>query len=247
MEPVTPATTIFVTTIGDEANFADCMAHLRSQTVERPIEIINRVAPMSAALQQMHARCRTPYYVQVDEDMILFPEAIATLERLIRESPPQVALACATLWDCDTERSIYGVKIYRHAIVRQFPYENTLSCEVRQLDRIYAAGFTALLLPFGDRSTCLGEHGKHYTPETIFKRWQRMFQKRRESDNVAWIDPWARRLLDRYVATGEVLHLYALLGAVAGIAGERAPDREADWTQPNPALARLRPYFPIDE
>lgn len=242
-----PDTTIFVTTIGDEANFTDCMDHLRSQTVERPIEIIDRVAPMSAALQQMHERCKTAYYVQVDEDMILFPEAIATLERLMREAPPQAAMACATLWDCDTEQSIYGVKIYRHAIVKRFPYENTLSCEVRQLERIYAAGFTAVLLPFGDRSTCLGEHGKHYTPETIFKRWQRMFQKRRYHEKLAWVDPWPQRLLDRYVESRDIVHLYALLGAVAGIAGECAPDREADWTEPNPALTRLGQYFPTNQ
>ena len=51
---------------------------------ERPVEIIDRVAPMSAALQRMHDLCTTSHYIQVDEDMLLFPHAVETLERAIR-------------------------------------------------------------------------------------------------------------------------------------------------------------------
>src|SRR5215510_11745900 len=120
MDSASPQTTIFVTTIGDEINFSDCMEHLRAQTVTRPIEIIDRVSPMSAALQQMHERCRTRYYVQVDEDMLLFSDAVATLEGLIRDAPADVALVCAPLWDCDTGQSIHGLKIYDHDIVKRF-------------------------------------------------------------------------------------------------------------------------------
>jgi hypothetical protein len=237
-------TTIFVTTIGDEANFADCMEHLKAQTVQRPVEILDRIAPMSAALQQMHERCNTPFYVQVDEDMILFADAIARLEELMQMASPQVAMVCAPLWDCDTEQPIYGLKIYRHEIVRRFPYENTLSCESHQLVRVKAAGFTVELLPLTDRSGCFGEHGKHYTPETIFRRWQRIFRKHEQIGNRAWIEPWAEKLLDRYIRTRDRAHLYAFLGAVAGIAGDPAPDRELDWREPNAALARIQRYFP---
>jgi hypothetical protein len=223
-----PATTIFVATVGDEANFQDCIEHLEAQSVRRRVEIVDHVAPMSAAFQQMLDRCSTPFYVQVDEDMILFPDAIATLERLMVAQADDVAMVCAPLWDCDTERSIYGVKIYRHAIVRQFPYRDVTGCEVDQIARMNAAGFTVNCLPLGDRSTCLGEHGKHYTPRTIFRRWQRVFQG----------------LIDRYVESRDILHLYAFLGAVAGITGE-APDRELDWREPNAALERIEKYFPL--
>jgi hypothetical protein len=240
-------TTIFVTTIGDEVNFADCMEHLRAQTVQRPIEIIDHVAPMSSALQQMHVRCTTGFYMQVDEDMILFPDAVAKLEEMIRKSSGQVAMVCAPLWDCDTEQPIYGVKIYRHEIVRQFPYQDSISSETQQLDRIKAAGFEVELLPLTDRLGCLGEHGKHYTPETIFRRWQRLFHKHEQLGHRAWIEPWAEKLLDRYIVSKDKTHLYALLGAVAGIAGDPAPDRELDWRVPNRALGRIQRYFPIAE
>ena len=235
-------TTVFVSTIGDEANLADCMEHLRTQTVSAPLEIIDRVAPLSAAFQQMHLRCRTAFYVQVDEDMILFPHAIETLRRSIGSAPENVAITCAPLWDCDADRAIYGVKIYRSAIVKRFPYRNNASCEREQHARLQAAGYVADLLPC-EYTACLGEHGKHYTPDTIFKRWQRCFQKHRLFGDMEWIEPYARSLLDRYVATGETLHLYAFLGAMSGVMDSNLPEREQDWREPNEALERLKRYY----
>src|ERR1700688_4918176 len=151
VRPFSTDTTVFVTTIGDQVNFDDCMAHLECQTLGCHIEIIDRVAPMSAAFQQMHERCKTPFYVQVDEDMILFPEAIQKLEERIREAAPEVALICAPLWDCDIEHTIQGLKISRHSIVKHFPYEDAVGCEVALVERLRAAGYTAVSLPM-DRS-----------------------------------------------------------------------------------------------
>lgn len=238
-------TTVFVSTIGDETNFADCITHLRAQTVATPIHIIDHVAPMSAAFQQMHLRCQTEYYVQVDEDMILFPHAIQTLRSSIGSSAENVAMTCAPLWDCDAECSIYGVKIYRSSIVKQFPYKNTASCEIEQLARLRTAGYEVVLQPL-ENAKCLGEHGKHYTPETIFKRWQRCFQKHRLYGRMPWIEPYARTLLDRYFRTGQTLHLYAFLGAIAGLTDSSLPDSEQDWRDPNEALQRLQHYFPTE-
>jgi hypothetical protein len=236
-------TTVFVTTIGDEAHFCKCMEHLRYQSIVRPVEIIDRIGPLSAAFQQMIERCKTPFYVQVDEDMALFPEAIETLERLIKQSPPTVAMVCAYLWDCETQQAIQGVKIYRHAVVKQFPYRDTLSCEIEQVARMEAAGFTEILWG-GDRSTCLGEHGGQYTPETIFKRWQRHFQKHHQIGNMLWLEPWPQHLLDRYLESRDLVHLYAFLGAITGITAGTPPDREIDWRETNTALASVQRYFP---
>jgi hypothetical protein len=242
--PFLADTTVFVTTIGDEVNFEDCLAHLDRQTTRFVLEIIDRVAPMSAALQEMLERCRTPYYVQVDEDMILSPEAIQQLEYSIRDAPANTALVCAPLWDCDCERPIHGVKIYRHAIAKQFPYRDELSTEKGQLARIEAAGYSIVRQPLNSGSTCLGEHGKHYTPETIFIRWQRCFQKHLQGGYMSWIEDYPPRLLDRYFKSRDPLHLYAFLGAAAGITDNAVPDRELDWRVPNRALERIQIYFP---
>ncbi len=239
-------TTVFLTTIGDSVNFADCLVHLETQTVRCRFEVIDHVRPISAAFAQMQSRCRTPYYVQVDEDMLLNPNALEQLRELIGRAEPSVPLVCAPLWDCDASRPILGVKIYRYDIVKRFPYHDILSCEVNQLKRMANAGHHALVLSSDEAdAVCLGEHGKHYTPQTIFRRWQRLFHKHNELGNQRWMDPWPRRLLDRYMETKEDLHLYAALGAIAGIGSRADRNRELDWLEPNPALMRMQHYFPL--
>ena len=242
--PVLDDVTVFVTTIGDKTNFEDCMAHLQAQTVRCRIEVIDRVAPMSAAFAQMHARCTSRYYVQVDEDMMLYPHALSTLRELIEQSDAGVPLVCVPLWDCDVERPILGIKIYRHEVVSRFPYRDTLSCEVEQLRRMADAGHIAVVLSTHPDAECLGEHGKHYSPQTIFRRWQRLFHKHNELGNQRWADPWPQRLLERYLESRDQLHLWALLGAIAGISGRADGDRELDWRDTNPAWQRLLYYFP---
>lgn len=246
--PLLHDTTVFVTTIGDTPNFAECVAHLETQTVRCRIEVIDRVAPISAAFEQMHIRCATPYYVQVDEDMMLYPHALARLHELITQSEASVPLVCAPLWDCNVQRPLLGVKIYRHEIVKRFPYRDTLNCEVAQMRELADAGHHALVLPAEPPAAdCLGEHGKHYTPQTIFQRWQRLFHKRNEDASLIWLDGWPSRLLARYIETRDTLHLYAALGAIAGIAGRADGNRELDWRDTNPALQRLKHYFPIGD
>ena len=242
--PFSTETTVFVTTIGDQANFDDCLAHLECQTLGCRIEVIDHVAPMSAAFQQMYERCQTPFYIQVDEDMILFPEAVQELEEKIRQAPPEVVLICAPLWDCDVEHTIQGLKIYRHSIVKQFPYEDAVGFEVAQVERLRAAGYSARMLPM-DRANCLGEHGKHYTPRTIFLRWQKCLQKHLAKRPLPWVESYPQWLLKRYLESRDPLHLYALLGAVAGIADPAAAQTGKDWRVPNEALERMLRYFPV--
>jgi len=47
--------------------------------------------------------------------------------------------------------------------------------------------------------------------------------------------------------TRDRVHLYAALGAIAGIAGRAEGDRELDWRDTNPAWHRLQHYFPAGE
>lgn len=238
--------TVFVTTIGDRPNFTECLQRLRRQTIEVRIEIIDHVAPMSSAFQAMLDRCGTEYYVQVDEDMLLNEFALERLVNAISEADSRTGIVCGPLWDCDVEQAIYGVKIYRHSIVRHFPYRNTFSCEISQLAELQRAGFNAVILPPAARDQCFGEHGKHYTPATIFARWRRLFQKHRRYHNLGWIEPWPRRLLARFLETREELHLYAFLGAVAGLTAGLGAEGEADWRESSPEFDRLEKYISRD-
>src|SRR3954449_6099230 len=88
--------TVFVITTGDEP-LEDCHAALDAQTCEFERQEISAVYPMGAAFQAMPDRCTTKYFVQVDADMILAPEAIATLYEAIRKAPPWIYMVAAKL------------------------------------------------------------------------------------------------------------------------------------------------------
>jgi hypothetical protein len=82
--------TVFVTTIG-APSYAACRELLRRQDCTFTLDLVEGITPLSVALQQMLDRCRTPYYVQVDEDMLLYPQAVRTLFERMASAPPEVA------------------------------------------------------------------------------------------------------------------------------------------------------------
>jgi hypothetical protein len=100
--------TVFVTSLG-APSYAACRELLRRQDCTFRLEVIEGVRPLSAALQQMLDGCRTPFYVQVDEDMLLYPEAVRTLSERISSAPPDVAIVVGQLYDVHLKRCIQGV------------------------------------------------------------------------------------------------------------------------------------------
>ena len=53
--------------------------------------------------------------------------------------------------------------------------------------------------------------------------------------------------MTRYLESGNPNHLFALLGAVVGIAAELPPDHEVDFRDPLPDYERLTRFFPTIE
>jgi len=202
---------------------------------------------MHVALQQMIDRCKTPFFVQVDEDMLLFPHAIEQLFQLLCDSTETTALICAGLWDGYLDAPIHGVKIYRLSIVQQFPYENTFSCEWTQVVQMRAVGYSVLTVQLGQRESCLGEHGMYETPETIFTRFQRLAQKDRRYKHMPWLQFWAPTLIQRLKCRMTLLDLYAFMGMVAGLTGELEEDRELDARKMSADLLRLERYFGMQD
>lgn len=239
--------TTFVVTIGDEPNFRECTACLDAQSVEFQREVIRDVAPMHRAFNEMHQRCRTPEFIQVDEDMLLFPGAVGRLHQEFAKASPETAILVAPLWDVQIDRPIYGVKIHRTEIVARFPHRDTISCEVAHNKELTEAGFEVQSLPLAwSREACFGLHGKHYTPETAFVRWKRLFIKRRLTGRPLWASPWPARFLDRYQRTGSQVDLYSFLGAVSALSEEQPADGELDFRNRSEDFERIRAALESD-
>ena len=218
--------TVFLISSG-EPSVDECHRRLLEQDCRFQLKEICGVAPMDRAFQRMLDCCTTVLYVQVDADMLLEPLSIRHLFEAINRQPATVAMHFGWLWGDAEDRPIQGVKIYRHAITRCFPYVSSLSCEVPQLDAMRAAGytFTADVLP-SSREECLGLHYSLQTPEMAFRRQQRLAAKFRARNYMSWWVVQPSRLLERWRVDPSQVNLAAVLGAVTGLTGPAMPDEE---------------------
>ena len=214
--------TVFVTTVG-APTFAACTRFLKQQDCQFRLKIIDSHAPMNAALQKMLDDCETEFYVQVDEDMLLYPHAIRTLfERMIKH-PTHIALHVEYLYDCHVRKCIQGVKIFRHEVVKRYPLQNVEGCEVDQIKRFKNDGFDFVVArqpgesePFRD---ALGLHGTNYTRETAYVRYyvlQRRERRGAPGERILRIDLIAT-LADKYRNEPTDINFFSLAGALAGL------------------------------
>lgn len=243
--------TVFLISSG-EPDYRATKTALTRQDCRFRLEEIRDVAPMNAAFQQMIDRCETPYYVQVDGDMILEPWAIRRMYEEFQQPTVQqgvhtrsmnrVAFLTFLLYDVHLRMNIYGVKIYRHEVMSRFPYQESYSCEVDQAARIRKAGFFAVDR-YGDDvlkskgPNVFGVHSPTWTPERIFNRYRRLAQKWRRF-KYGWLKSLPLRFKREFQHRGGELDFWALAGFVAGATGPLDDDQEqnfravdGDWTR----------------
>lgn len=212
--------TVFVSTVG-AASFPECIACLERQDCRFRLEVIEGVAPMSAAFQVMMDRCQTPYYIQVDEDMLLHPHAVRVLYERILAADANVPLVVAWLWDAHLGHCIQGVKAFRHSIVSRYPFADVQSCEKDQLRRMAEDGHhhqrPPETTPAQHDPGTLGLHGTHYDAQSIFERYSTLEQRRRRHpDKLAWFEAHGADFLRRFRDDPTEVNLMALMGILAG-------------------------------
>jgi hypothetical protein len=217
--------TVFLIAVNDgNPNYADCLAALEAQHPPVNVVPIYNQAPMNAAFQAMLDQCQTPFLIQVDQDMVLEPDACAVILADIKRQSDRVAFVVYMLTDVHLNMPIQGVKCYRHAVVKQYPYVSGLSCERSHLDRLRDDGYSIV-----ERMTVLGEHSPKWTPELIFERYFDLMEKRKKF-GYGWLDNLPRKLLDMYAADPSDINRYAFLGAWASASRpEVLRDREKDF------------------
>ena len=129
--------TVFLVTVG-ASSYPVARRAIAEQTCIFPVVEIKDVCPMSKAFQVMLDRCKTRYFVQVDEDMVLKKGAIEEMFKTMKAlEGSNAAMLCYSLWDKHLGLPRLGVKIYDHEVFSKYPYQDVHSCEVEQLDRIY--------------------------------------------------------------------------------------------------------------
>jgi hypothetical protein len=202
--------TVFVITTGEEI-LDECLAALERQTrTGFAVERISDVYPMGAAFQAMPDRCRTKYFLQVDADMVLEPDAVETLHDAIDASGPRTYMVAGQLHEDGVGPSGH-VKIWKRSLFRLFRFRDcrTVDRDLHRRTRRFGLRNTQL------NARAVGKHVPRHSPESDWLKAKADVEKWRFMGRPAelYAVPRLEGLLDGYPNDGERL-AGTLLGAL---------------------------------
>jgi len=179
-----------VLTLG-EPGTEEAIASLRRQTVP-PAEVIvvRGVSPFHEAINAGARQVATPFFVQVDSDMVLDPDCLAELRRLAR---PDSGIVVGQLRDPLIGR-VVGVKLFRTAPFRELLMGDTISPDTDLGNGLRRKGWETLYVgrpPEHDPEAwrTYGEHRPGYAPEYTFGKYLlegRRYRYRDNPDGIRW-------------------------------------------------------------
>lgn len=213
--------TVFHITCGAAA-YKRSKSSIENQTCKFNFFTIENIAPMGAAFQEMINRCTTKYFVQVDEDMILLPNAIETLYFEIKKQNEKIAMVWFPLEDKHLDHVISGIKIYAHEWYKQVYFKHTLHCEIDQNKRIKNMGGEIvgnLEMPI------LGYHGTKYTQKEMFERCKMLAIKQKLIHELNWKKPLFKKIVDKLGLDTESLEFWELVGWISGYSQTQLPSK----------------------
>jgi len=234
----TSEVTAFVISAGNNPNYEDCIAALKWQSVLPKIEVIKDYSPMDRAFQEMLNRVTTPYFIQVDNDMILDKEAVSIMLDAIKSSPNKRAMLAFKLRDVHLSFDIYGVKIYKSKICKRYTYqENHPSCEMDQLERIQKDGFTYSVIP-----TVVGKHSPLWTDEDIFIRYYGLMKKYKIY-GYDWISHLPRKIYNLSAKFNDDKNFFALAGILTAIVDGKELTGEKNFRDHNEDFVEIKSMY----
>jgi len=249
--------TVFVISSG-EPDYQACMNAINEQNCQFALKEIKNISPMNLAFQKMLDECETPFYIQVDADMILKSSAVAEMYEAMQAdefplsnkevSKDKVAFLTFLLRDVHLGINIYGVKIYNHSIMKYYPYMTSYSCEVDQMKRLKADGYVSINVSpklsamTTDDPIIMGLHSPTWTPERIFIRYKRLLQKYRRFE-YRWLEKLPPLFLKLLKEENDPIEQWAFMGAIAGLTGPIEQEKEADISVEDEDFKRLSSLF----
>jgi hypothetical protein len=135
------------------------------------IVLIEHVSPFSRAINEGAKRVHTPYFVQVDSDMILDPTCVETLVASMR---PDTGIMVGELRDALLGRTV-GVKLFRTECFRDSSVPDSIAQDTDFVARLRARGWRTDYVgthrddPRALRPT-LGEHKPEYTEPYTYRK-----------------------------------------------------------------------------
>lgn len=243
MNDLSDRLTVFIISCGENPNYTDCLESLSNQNVKFTLKEIKNISPMSKAFQKMINDCETEYYIQVDEDMILFQNSIEEIYKKLEDSDDNISTVTFMLKDVHLDFNLYGIKGYKHNILKNYPYNlEIISCEVEQVRRLQNDGYETIMI-----EKVLGYHSPKWTPELIYERYFDLMEKWKNF-KYHWMGELPAKLLQIFKNEPTNLNFYALSGALHSLSSEEnIRKREKNFNIKDENFEKLKKLFEVEK
>jgi glycosyltransferase involved in cell wall biosynthesis len=209
----------------------------------RPHEIIivRDVTPFHKAMNTGAAQVRTPFFVQVDADMILDPHCLAALRSGMR---PHIGIVVAWLRDALVGQ-VVGIKLFRTECFRAAAFPDSISPDTDFVGAIGLAGWKTKYIGHSgdsgrDQWDCFGEHRPAYTLAYSYRKHLlegSRYHYRRSVNGFRW-------RLGRLEASSHPSSLIAQIGLARGLFLEGTRDLlGSGWIEES--FSRLEPFLHV--
>ena len=228
--------TAVVLTMG-EPTTREAIDSLRRQTMRpREVIVVRGKAPVHKALNTGAAQVKTPFFIQVDTDMILDPHCIAALRSNMRR---RTGIAVARLRDALIEQ-VEGVKLFRSKCFESEVFPNSISPDTDFVNAIARRGWETIRIGClgADQWATFGEHRPNYTFLYTYHKSLRQGRRYRYRRSISSL----QRHLGRLELSRHSSALVAQIGLAHGIF------LNADWdlhdmTHNDKSFARLDTFL----
>jgi glycosyltransferase involved in cell wall biosynthesis len=188
-KPANDVTAVVLST--GEPTTQEAIDSLHRQTIPvRDVIVVRDVAPFHKALNVGAAQVETPFFVQVDADMILDPHSVAALRWSMRR---RVGIVVGHLRDALIEQ-VVGVKLFRTACFKATSFQDTISPDTDFVDDMARAGWKTIYIGRLRRGgpnpwATLGEHRPDYSPAYTYRKHLlegRRYRYRQKVEGLRW-------------------------------------------------------------
>ena len=156
-----------------EPTLSQAIAQVKAQSMP-PVEIvlIEGVAPFHAAFNQGLSKVRTPFFVQVDSDMLLDADCFGSLRNAVEDD---VGIVVGRLED-DLMGQVVGVKLFRTICFKDSALQDSISPDTDFVMAISSSGWRTIYIgrlsgKSDGVSQSLGKHSREYQPQYTFQKY----------------------------------------------------------------------------
>jgi hypothetical protein len=135
------------------------------------------VSPTNKAYNQMRERCKTPYFIQLDEDMELKEDAIKICIDSINKSKKNNKIFLHTYKLIDNDLGIGNppiidsLKLYNNEIMQKYPTYNNGDIAVSSVDYLWHNPILNDGYRINETFIIIGNHGNHRSNYDLFLRY----------------------------------------------------------------------------